>query len=257
MTMVRRAVGFSLGLHFSIIMTLLSFKSAETIHPPVVAINIEMAEVPSATLPPMELPPSPETTTEPIPQTPQEPIPAATESHQEESVLPPERPLPLPPEPRETALPRPKKKVTAGKSIKTPRKPSPRPVSENLPQVEESPPSATAQTKTDAITSVPTAPRLDSYRPPDVKAAYANNPKPIYPPSARRMGQEGTVLLLVDVTEAGLVARATVKTSSGFDSMDRAALAAVSQWRFIPAQRNSIPVPVSITLPIRFQLQNE
>ncbi|MBF0629121.1 MAG: energy transducer TonB, partial [Magnetococcales bacterium] len=94
-------------------------------------------------------------------------------------------------------------------------------------------------------------------RPPDLRAAYASNPKPLYPSFARRLGQEGTVLLTVEVTAAGGVARVTLQQGSGFDALDRAAIEAVSAWRFLPAQRQGQPVAATVSVPIRFQLQPE
>jgi protein TonB len=40
--------------------------------------------------------------------------------------------------------------------------------------------------------------------PPRFDAAYLNNPKPSYPPLARRLGEEGRVTLRVHVTPDGL-----------------------------------------------------
>ncbi|MBF0272685.1 MAG: TonB family protein [Magnetococcales bacterium] len=92
---------------------------------------------------------------------------------------------------------------------------------------------------------------------PDVKAAMAANPKPDYPRSARRLGQEGTVLLTVEVTAAGGVAGVGVRKSSGFESLDQAATEAVRRWRFIPARRNGLLVAATVSVPIRFALQAE
>ncbi|MEO5376634.1 MAG: energy transducer TonB [Magnetococcus sp. DMHC-6] len=100
-------------------------------------------------------------------------------------------------------------------------------------------------------------PQMDMDRPPDVRAAYLSNPKPIYPLSARRKGVEGTVVLTVDVTGSGEVLRVEIKDSSGYAALDQAAVTTVSQWRFIPAQRKGKPSAATVLVPIRFQLQSK
>ncbi len=92
--------------------------------------------------------------------------------------------------------------------------------------------------------------------PPRSQAAYLNNPKPLYPPFARKQGREGTVILVVEVTEEGAAEAVRVQSSSGSELLDHAALQAVRQWRFIPAYRHGRAVRESVEIPIRFQLSN-
>ncbi|MGQ0552274.1 MAG: energy transducer TonB [Planctomycetota bacterium] len=82
----------------------------------------------------------------------------------------------------------------------------------------------------------------------------ADNPAPRYPYSARRRGLEGDVVLLVAVSAQGTVDRAAVQKSSGHAVLDRAALEAVRQWRFVPARHGSSAVPQDLTVPISFRL---
>ena len=86
-------------------------------------------------------------------------------------------------------------------------------------------------------------------------APHGDNPKPVYPYAARRRGQEGRVLLHVEVSAAGAAGAISVAKSSGYPRLDRAALKTVRRWRFIPAQRNGNAVPAQVTVPIRFSLQ--
>ncbi len=57
-------------------------------------------------------------------------------------------------------------------------------------------------------------------------------PPPTYPERARRAGHEGIVELEVLVDDRGRVQEAIVVSSSGFESLDDAARAAVVRWRF-------------------------
>jgi len=84
---------------------------------------------------------------------------------------------------------------------------------------------------------------------------YAENPKPVYPQEARRRGYEGEVLLRVEVLANGRVGRLEVKKSSGYKILDRSALTAVKQWKFIPANEGNGTIPCWVNIPIKFQLQ--
>ena len=89
---------------------------------------------------------------------------------------------------------------------------------------------------------------------PDFKADYLQNPKPGYPMSARRNGEQGTVLLRVVVTREGRAASVSIEKSSGFAVLDRAAADAVKGWRFVPARRGTQPVEAPVLVPIVFSL---
>lgn len=78
---------------------------------------------------------------------------------------------------------------------------------------------------------------------------------PTYPPQARRLGQEGTVVLRVELDESGRVLAARVASSCGHAKLDEAALGAVRTWRCTPAQRNGQPVRAVALQPFKFVLQ--
>lgn len=78
---------------------------------------------------------------------------------------------------------------------------------------------------------------------------------PAYPPASRRLGEEGMVVLRVELDEEGRVAMAHVHSSCGFRRLDEAALAAVKGWRCQPAHRNGQPVRATALQPFRFVLQ--
>ena len=86
-------------------------------------------------------------------------------------------------------------------------------------------------------------------------ADYASNPPPVYPALARRREQQGTVTVRVLVGADGAVESAEVAESSGFDSLDDAALETVrARWRFVPARHDGLAVESWVLVPIRFAL---
>jgi len=91
--------------------------------------------------------------------------------------------------------------------------------------------------------------------PPGFNAAYLHNPAPAYPEEARRRGEEGRVLLRVQVSPAGLPERVQVQSGSGSRTLDRVALAAVQRWRFVPARRGGVAVAGTVLVPLSFSLR--
>lgn len=76
-----------------------------------------------------------------------------------------------------------------------------------------------------------------------IDARYAaSNPVPPYPPLARRLGEQGTVVLRILVTTDGRADRVEIKKSSGSPTLDRSAETTLKQWRFIPAKIDGKPV---------------
>jgi periplasmic protein TonB len=87
-----------------------------------------------------------------------------------------------------------------------------------------------------------------------VGVTYAYSPKPEYPDSARKEGHEGTVVLRVLVDEKGRSKSLGVDRSSGFQTLDKAALNAVRDWRFNAARHGDQPVESWVKIPIVFRL---
>lgn len=170
---------------------------------------------------------------------------------------PPEPPAPLtPPRPApKPAAARPAARQPAPAQVQAPALPSPAapreaeaapgPLSSTPPAPAAASSSATAGSSQEAAVS---APRFD--------VAYLHNPKPPYPLLARRRGDEGRVVLRVQVSAAGLAEQVQLHRSSGNDSLDEAALNTVQNWRFVPAQRGDTPVAASVLVPITFKLEN-
>lgn len=86
-------------------------------------------------------------------------------------------------------------------------------------------------------------------------ADYLRNPAPPYPAFARRRHEEGRVLLRVTVSPDGRPGRVQLKTSSGHESLDDAALTTVSTWRFIPARQGDTAITSDVVVPITFALR--
>ncbi|WP_378952727.1 energy transducer TonB [Pelosinus sp. sgz500959] len=79
---------------------------------------------------------------------------------------------------------------------------------------------------------------------------------PSYPEEARRAGQEGTVMLKIQILENGRPGHISVYQSSGNSLLDDAAVKAVKQWKFIPAKdrESGTPIVCYTTMPVLFQL---
>jgi len=103
--------------------------------------------------------------------------------------------------------------------------------------------------------AAPSSPAPVAVEPPSTDAQYLQNPKPRYPPISHRLGEQGTVLVQVLVSEKGLAQDAQVKTSSGFYRLDNAALTTVLTWRFVPGKRAGVPQAMWFTVPITFGIQ--
>jgi protein TonB len=122
----------------------------------------------------------------------------------------------------------------------------PAPVAE-VPRVPEPAPLPPIQPAVPAPPAPQSAPRFD--------VDYLDNPKPVYPPLSRRMGEEGKVVLRVFVEPSGLPGQIEVRDSSGSERLDRSAHAAVGRWKFIPARRGADAVGAWVLVPIVFSLK--
>lgn len=84
----------------------------------------------------------------------------------------------------------------------------------------------------------------------------ADNPAPSYPGLARRKGWQGRVVLTVLVDAQGTALHVGVALSSGRSVLDEAALAAVRNWRFVPALSAGAPVSATIPVTVDFRLED-
>jgi protein TonB len=219
--------------------------------PPMVVMEVFLMPAALADSAPTAAPPpaaaQPEPTVEPIPEPMAipEPVTDPPPPPRPEAVAPTPVAKPLPPKP-------PVKRTTPRQKAPAP------PAAERSAPVQSSvvPTAVTETSEPQTPVQAPPSPvRPDA--PPLSQAAYLDNPKPLYPPFARRQGRQGTVLLLVVVTENGQADTVRIKQSSGSELLDQAAVQAVQQWRFVPAYRQGKAVRETVEIPIRFQLHDQ
>ena len=86
-------------------------------------------------------------------------------------------------------------------------------------------------------------------------AAHLSNPAPVYPRRSQRRREQGTVMLDVLILADGSVAEVHVKESSGYQRLDQAALNAIAQWRYLPANRGGEAIDYWHVQPVVFALR--
>jgi protein TonB len=132
-------------------------------------------------------------------------------------------------------------------------KPTPEPVTREAPPHEGATPSSSGSGAAAGQSGAPGGPPAGGVLTSAVPR-YRYTPPPEYPPEARQRHQQGVVLLDVDVAADGRPAQVGVKQSSGFPSLDRAAVTAVRHWTFEPARTAGLPIASRVEIPIRFRL---
>jgi len=81
-------------------------------------------------------------------------------------------------------------------------------------------------------------------------------PEPKYPHLSRKWGEEGRVVLEVELGARGNVLGARVVESSSYARLDRAALEAVKEAAYNPAVEEGTPVRSKARVAYRFELEN-
>jgi len=76
-----------------------------------------------------------------------------------------------------------------------------------------------------AASAANVAPKVDTSQPTPV----------VYPTTAQRAGEEGTVLLNVYVTYTGKPQKIDIAKSSGYRELDDAAVETAANWHYVPA----------------------
>lgn len=159
---------------------------------------------------------------------------------------PPEQPKPEPPKPE------------------PPKPPKPRPIEpprEHLHLAVEAP----VILPDEPVTYAPPEPVVEAPPPPlpaqpvmlsgELAVSCPERSPPNYPMRSKRFNEQGRVLLRVELGEDGRVSGVAVKTSSGFPSLDEAAVSAVKTWRCKPAIQNGVAVPAVALQPFAFILE--
>jgi protein TonB len=152
-------------------------------------------------------------------------------------------------------------------STKTPvAAPSPSPVQPVAPApvplaIADTTPSATAPVGVThaPATVAPVAPVPSAPAPapkvelPITDVEYLHKTEPKYPKLSERRNEHGTVIVHVFVGVDGRVRDVSVKATSGYERLDRAAREAVLEWIFGPRKRNGIAVEWDADLSVKFE----
>jgi protein TonB len=91
---------------------------------------------------------------------------------------------------------------------------------------------------------------------PQMGAMFIKQIKPVYPSEAKRLKQEGKVILSIFIGVSGKIDKVEITESSGFPLLDDAALAAARRSQLRPAFVANRPVPSKIEAPYRFVLKD-
>lgn len=123
------------------------------------------------------------------------------------------------------------------------------------PAIEPAPEPAPVELPAPVPTPAPAKPAGPMMLNAELALACTQRTPPAYPRMSRRLGETGKTVLRVELDETGQVGAAQVITSSGFERLDAAALAAVKTWRCRPAQRDGAAVRSVATQPFNFTLE--
>ena len=219
------------ALHVGLLVLLQSgllMRTAELLVPVQVLARLMEPPVVAPPLPALE-PPRPVVKTPPPVA---KPIPPRAEAT-------PEKPPQTPPRPQPAAQPQ---------AVAEPAPPSPAP---NAPTALPAPPQPAP------VATAPAAPSPPAIQLPSSDADYLQNPEPRYPENSQRLNEQGTSTIRVLIGADGLPQRAEIGKSSGFDRLDRAALATAMRWRYVPGKRNGVPEAMWFSVPIVWKLTNQ
>lgn len=149
------------------------------------------------------------------------------------------KPVPPPPAPRPVAIPDPAPAPSAPTGVVEPQPPAP-------------PISAPVAAAPAPVAPPPAAAAVEL---PSTNADYLQNPKPVYPPASKRLGEQGKVIVRVLIAADGTAQDAEVRQSSGYERLDRAAVETVRKWRYVPGKRAGVPEAMWFNVPINFVLE--
>jgi protein TonB len=159
---------------------------------------------------------------------------------------------PEPPQPAPAAIPEPVIEKPAADPVVVLPEPAPVPAPET--KKPEATPAPAPQQPAAKPSASPMAPPTDEATVLNISPKANFIIRPVYPLSARRRGEEGRVEVQVRVDARGNVTTAQVVRSSGYTSLDEAALRSVKRAHFSPARRGPTPVPATTKLAIIFRL---
>lgn len=198
--------------------------------------------------PPAELVAQPITEVVPLP-TPDEPPPL--DRTEIRPLEPPPQPKPQPPQAQPKPQAQPPRPLAAAQSPAASSKAPPAQVTQT-----ETPPDNGTDRKTQQTAATQDVSLFRGFAVSDGRPRFRLPPRPAdYPPRALELGQQGEALVRVRLDPDGKAAEILLWRGTGFDILDRAALAAVRGWHFLPALRNGHPVAAWVEIPVRFHLR--
>lgn len=184
-----------------------------------------------------------------------EPVPEFnTRPPQEAPLLPEMVPEPVPSAPATTGRPAQFPRQTADDVAEAPEQSVEHPETESAPETvapSHSPEAGRSASRMDSVDSNSDlrAPGISS----PVRTLRA--PVPRYPFASRRRGEEGDVVVDVVVLPSARTGAVNVVHSSGYRRLDRAAVRAVEEARFVPARQRGVAVAARKQFTISFRLE--
>ena len=83
----------------------------------------------------------------------------------------------------------------------------------------------------------------------------ASIPQPIYPKESRRLGEQGKVLLEVEIKSDGSIGEIKVLEHPGHERLVKAAIEAIKKARIEPALEDGKPIASTVRVPFNFVLR--
>lgn len=106
------------------------------------------------------------------------------------------------------------------------------------------------------VTAMPSVAKAETSGPKVISAVeYIQAPQADYPPMAKRMGEEGRVVMQVLVNDKGRAEKVEIIKSSGFNRLDESAKTALMRAIFKPYIEDGKSVTVLATASINFSLR--
>jgi periplasmic protein TonB len=99
--------------------------------------------------------------------------------------------------------------------------------------------------------SLPSSPRTQGVI---TEARLLGHQKPVYPREAQLRGQEGEVVIALEISAEGRVVNAKLHKTSSHQILDDSALLFAESLEFVPASQGGTPAPTNVLLPVRYRL---
>ena len=166
-------------------------------------------------------------------------------------------PVPVPLEPEIEPQEEPAEKPVIPIDEQPPVEPIPSPVAPPVQEVAQSIPDKQSVAEKTTVDSVEQDATLIAEKGVVTDIQITKGVAPVYPRISRRRGEEGTVILLIEVLANGNSGSITVLEPSGYPRLDEAACTAATKSTFIPAKQLGRNIDSTIELPFTFNLTDD